>query len=181
MKFLLVLGATTLLVACGAEQAAAPPASPKPTFGSFGIDLTAMDTSVKPGDDFYRYVNGRWVSSFTMPADKARYGVFDALRDKSENDVRTLLEELEANPPASGSVQKKVADLYSSWMDEAAIEARTPSSLMLLGGEPVGERYLEWNFVSSSRERLEQAKADWRAGRFKLPDFDDREYIPLPD
>ena len=64
---------------------------------------------------------------------------------------------------------------------EAAIEARTPSSLMLLGGEPVGERYLEWNFVSSSRERLEQAKADWRAGRFKLPDFDDREYIPLPD
>jgi redox-sensitive bicupin YhaK (pirin superfamily) len=51
---------------------------------------------------------------------------------------------------------------------------------MLLGGEPVGERYIEWNFVSSSKERIEQAKADWRAGRFKLPDFDDREFIPLP-
>ncbi|MEX2298874.1 MAG: pirin family protein [Dongiaceae bacterium] len=63
---------------------------------------------------------------------------------------------------------------------EAAIEARAPASLMLLGGEPVGERFIEWNFVSSSKERLEQAKADWRAGRFKLPDLDNREFIPLP-
>ena len=63
---------------------------------------------------------------------------------------------------------------------QAVVAARTPARLMLLGGEPVGERYLEWNFVSSSRERLEQAKADWRAGRFKLPDLDDREFIPLP-
>jgi redox-sensitive bicupin YhaK (pirin superfamily) len=63
----------------------------------------------------------------------------------------------------------------------AVVAARTPARLMLLGGEPVGERYLEWNFVSSSRERLEQAKADWRAGRFKLPDLDHEEFIPLPD
>ena len=124
MKLFLMLGATTLLVACGGEQAAAPPESPEPTFGTFGIDLTAMDTSVKPGDDFYRYVNGKWISSFTMPADKARYGVFDALRDKSETDVHTLLDELESRPPAAGSVQQKVADLYGSWMDAAAIEAR---------------------------------------------------------
>jgi hypothetical protein len=62
----------------------------------------------------------------------------------------------------------------------AVLTARTPSALMLLGGEPVGERYIEWNFVSSSKDRLEQAKADWRAGRFKLPDLDDREFIPLP-
>ena len=125
MKLFVMLGATTLLVACGGgEQAAAPPAAPKPTFGTFGIDLAAMDTSVKPGDDFYRYVNGKWVSSFAMPADKARYGVFDALRDKSETDVHALLEQLQATPPPAGSVQQKVADLYDSWMDEAAIEAR---------------------------------------------------------
>ena len=49
-----------------------------------------------------------------------------------------------------------------------------------LGGDPVGERLIEWNFVSSSRDRLEQAKADWRAGRMKLPDADDQEFIPLP-
>ncbi len=54
------------------------------------------------------------------------------------------------------------------------------ASVMLLGGEPVGERIIEWNFVSSSRERIEQAKADWRAGRMKLPDLDNGEFIPLP-
>lgn len=55
-----------------------------------------------------------------------------------------------------------------------------PAIVMLLGGEPVGERFLEWNFVSSSRERIDQAKADWRAGRMKLPDLDNREFTPLP-
>ena len=58
--------------------------------------------------------------------------------------------------------------------------AVTDAIVMLLGGEPVGDRFIEWNFVSSSKERLEQAKADWRAGRMKLPDADDREFIPLP-
>jgi redox-sensitive bicupin YhaK (pirin superfamily) len=59
--------------------------------------------------------------------------------------------------------------------------AVTQATVMLLGGEPVGPRFLEWNFVSSSKDRLEQAKADWRAGRMKLPDLDDGEFIPLPD
>jgi redox-sensitive bicupin YhaK (pirin superfamily) len=58
--------------------------------------------------------------------------------------------------------------------------AVTAATVMLLGGEPVGERFIEWNFVSSSRDRIEQAKADWRAGRMKLPDADDEEFIPLP-
>lgn len=56
----------------------------------------------------------------------------------------------------------------------------TDCVVMLLGGEPVGPRFIEWNFVSSSKDRLEQAKADWRAGRMKLPDADHMEYIPLP-
>jgi len=54
------------------------------------------------------------------------------------------------------------------------------ATVMLLGGEPVGERFIEWNFVSSSKARIEQAKADWRAGRMKLPDLDNSEFIPLP-
>ena len=60
------------------------------------------------------------------------------------------------------------------------VTALQPSTVMLIGGEPLGERYIEWNFVSSSRERIEQAKADWRAGRMKLPDADHAEFIPLP-
>ncbi len=59
--------------------------------------------------------------------------------------------------------------------------AVTPAMVMLLGGEPVGPRFIEWNFVSSSKDRLEQAKADWKAGRMKLPDADHDEFIPLPE
>lgn len=58
--------------------------------------------------------------------------------------------------------------------------AHEAATVMLLGGEPVGERFVEWNFVSSSRDRIEQAKADWRGGRMKLPDLDNQEFIPLP-
>ena len=63
---------------------------------------------------------------------------------------------------------------------EAVVTATAPSVLMLLGGAPIGERFIEWNFVSSSRERIAQAKADWRAGRIKLPDLDNAEFVPLP-
>ncbi len=56
-----------------------------------------------------------------------------------------------------------------------------PATVMLLGGEPLGERFIEWNFVSSSKARIQQAKADWRAGRMKLPDLDHDEFIALPE
>jgi redox-sensitive bicupin YhaK (pirin superfamily) len=59
-------------------------------------------------------------------------------------------------------------------------KAIRPATIMLLGGESLGPRFIEWNFVSSSHDRIEQAKADWRAGRMKLPDLDHDEFIPLP-
>lgn len=63
----------------------------------------------------------------------------------------------------------------------SALRALQPSTVMVLGGEPVGERFLYWNFVSSNPERLRQAGEDWKAGRMKLPDADDQEFTPLPD
>jgi redox-sensitive bicupin YhaK (pirin superfamily) len=63
----------------------------------------------------------------------------------------------------------------------ADIRARQASIVMALGGDPVGERFMFWNFVSSSKDRLEQAKEDWRQGRMKLPVGDDEEFIPLPE
>ena len=62
----------------------------------------------------------------------------------------------------------------------AILRAVAQARVMLLGGEPVGPRFIDWNFVSSSKERIEQAKADWRGGRMKLPDLDNTEFIPLP-
>jgi hypothetical protein len=64
---------------------------------------------------------------------------------------------------------------------DALVTAVGPATVMAFGGASIGERFIEWNFVSSSKERIEQAKADWRAGRMKLPDLDQDEFIPLPD
>ena len=64
--------------------------------------------------------------------------------------------------------------------EAGVVRALSPAVVMALGGEPLGPRFIDWNFVSSSKERIEQAKADWRAGRMKLPDLDDQEFIPLP-
>ena len=62
-----------------------------------------------------------------------------------------------------------------------SLRAIGPATLMLLGGEPVGTRHIYWNFVSSSAERIDRAKDDWRAGKLPLPIDDDQEFIPLPD
>ena len=64
---------------------------------------------------------------------------------------------------------------------DVIVTAEEASTVMVLGGEPIGERFIFWNFVSSSKERLEQAKEDWKQGRMKLPDGDDQEFTPLPE
>jgi endothelin-converting enzyme/putative endopeptidase len=121
---LIAVSATALLASYNLEKGVLGGDLSRPAIGTFGIDTAQMDTSVKPGDDFYKYVNGKWVSTFKMPADKARYGVFDALRDKSENDVHVVLDELAKSSSVTGSVQQKVVDFYNSWMDESVIESR---------------------------------------------------------
>ena len=65
--------------------------------------------------------------------------------------------------------------------DPVTFTARIDATVMLLGGDPIGERLIEWNLVSSSRERLERAKEDWRHQRFVLPVGDDQEFTPLPE
>jgi redox-sensitive bicupin YhaK (pirin superfamily) len=64
---------------------------------------------------------------------------------------------------------------------DPVIIAKEPATLMLLGGEPLGERFIWWNFVSSRKERIEQAKEDWKQGRIILPPNDNHEFIPLPE
>jgi len=64
---------------------------------------------------------------------------------------------------------------------DPAIIAREPSTLMMLGGEPLGERFIWWNFVSSRKDRIDQAKADWKEGRILLPPTDNHEFVPLPE
>jgi redox-sensitive bicupin YhaK (pirin superfamily) len=64
---------------------------------------------------------------------------------------------------------------------DPVIISKEPTTLMLLGGEPLGERFIWWNFVSSRKERIEQAKLDWKEGRIILPPNDNHEFVPLPE
>ena len=70
--------------------------------------------------------------------------------------------------------------VFSKGVDPLII-AKEDTTLMLLGGEPLGDRFIWWNFVSSRKERIEQAKEDWKQGRIILPPNDNKEFIPLPD
>ncbi|WP_299598468.1 M13-type metalloendopeptidase [uncultured Microbulbifer sp.] len=87
-----------------------------------GIDLTAMDTSVRPQDDFYTYVNGNWMKNTEIPADKSRWGGFSILRDKATEEVKALI--MEAGEHANSAGAKQIGDLYNSYMNEELIEKK---------------------------------------------------------
>lgn len=123
---------TLLLAACGAEETApaagdAAPAPesapaetaavPAPELGSFGIDLSNQDPSVRPGDDFFRFANGLWLDSFELPADRTDYGSFSVLADRSDERVRSIIEDLADMEPAQGSIEQKINDYFLSYMD----------------------------------------------------------------
>jgi putative endopeptidase len=88
-----------------------------------GISVANMDQAVKPGDNFYQYANGGWIKRTEMPADRAYIGVFSTLDDQSTKNTAALIEEAAKSSAPAGSNGRKIADLYNSFMDEAAIEA----------------------------------------------------------
>ena len=127
----IIIGATALLIlaACGQQAAEQPVAeAPKEELRS-GIELTNMDKSIRPGDDFFAYVNGAWIDSTEIPADKARYGAFDILRDESQENVKGIIEESANGDFAKGTDEQKVGDLYNSFLDTEARDARGVSPL----------------------------------------------------
>src|SRR5262245_49071138 len=89
-----------------------------PSDPSFGIDLAGMDRSVRPQDDFFRFVNGKWDDATPIPPDMPSYGTFAILRDRAAAAVRGILDEASAGTPATGTVAQKVGGFYRSFMDE---------------------------------------------------------------
>lgn len=87
-----------------------------------GIDLAGMETSVKPGDNFYLYANGDWVSRTTIPADRTSINQFSKLADRSDKQVQAIIDDAVKANAAAGTDTRRIADLYRSYMDEAAIE-----------------------------------------------------------
>jgi putative endopeptidase len=110
-----------LLFATALFAADATVAAPK--YGTWGVDLGSMDRSVKPGDDFFRYVNGKWADATQIPADKTSIGSFQILRDLSDERVHAILDRWAADKTLKpGTDEAKVATIYRTFLDEAAVE-----------------------------------------------------------
>ena len=94
----------------------------KPTLGTFGINLDNRDETIKPGDNFFKYVNGKWLETTEIPEDRSNYGGFGILRDISEARVKVIIEEVAAKSNAKGTDEQKIGDFYAAFMDVDAIE-----------------------------------------------------------
>jgi len=163
MRYLMSgVAAATLLGACATtEQTADAPTPPtndtaaasqrvvettSPDYwGSWGIDTGLMDSEVRPGDNFFMHVSGDWFDEFELPADKTRYGAFDLLREKSEQQTRFIIEDLAAEEPPIDTAEGKVAAFYNAYMATDAIEA---------AGMTPAQPYLDKIAAIDSRESL---------------------------
>jgi putative endopeptidase len=92
--------------------------------GAHGIALSNIDRSVVPGDDFYLYANGAWLARTQIPSDRSGVGVWTQLGDLADKRTAALIEEAAKSKEPAGSDVRKIADLYNSYMNEAAIEAQ---------------------------------------------------------
>jgi putative endopeptidase len=127
-----------------ASGSAATSAIAATSMGEWGIDTAGMDKSVKPGADFFGYVNGNWAKNTPIPADRSSYGAFATLRDLSEARVRQLVEGYKLGDPAKDGDSAKVAALYQAFMNEAAVEK--------LGAKPIEPKLAAIRAVKSKDE-----------------------------
>nr|WP_175321066.1 M13-type metalloendopeptidase [Arthrobacter sp. C9C5] len=133
-----------------------------------GIDKSTIDDGVRPQDDLYRHFNGGWLKNTAIPDDRPLEGTFTALRDGSELAVKEIILEAAGRGEAATGIERKIGDLYNSFMDEAAAEAK--------GAEPIRERLAEV-FATGSVAELVQL-----AGRLFRADVSGLFYIyPAPD
>ncbi|MGM0632920.1 MAG: M13 family peptidase, partial [Pseudomonadota bacterium] len=123
----LALTMLTLLMACSEpapEDASQPESAPAPESLGLGVDLDNMDRGTEPQEDFFQYMNGGWLAETEIPGDRSRWGSFDALNERAEEQVLSLVQDV-ANTPGHvpGSDEQKVADMYLSFMGEPIIDA----------------------------------------------------------
>jgi putative endopeptidase len=119
-----------------------------------GIPADELDPGIRPADDLFRHVNGRWIARTEIPPDRARDGGFRVLAEEAENAVREIVEEAASAP--EGSEERKFGDLYASFMDADRAER--------LGSQPIGETLAAARAVSSIPELLEMLGLLERAG-----------------
>ena len=127
LKILSTVVCVACLAACAGNQtapraAAASAPSPLPAAMRSGIDLQYVDGSVRPQDDVYQHLNGKWLRNFQLPPDKGAVGSFTVVQDKTEEQLRSIVDGLDQAAGNPDPDAKKLADLYASYMDEAQLE-----------------------------------------------------------
>jgi len=163
MKFRMLALATASIVAI-ALPASAQPA--KAVYGNWGYEASSMDSSVKPGDDFFAYVNGAWDKRTQIAPDRTFAGIDSVLNDQIDKDVRAIIEDQAKDPSANGRIGQQIGDLYASWMDQDRVEQ--------LGTEPL-KPYLAKIDAAKTRGDLVELFAspgfDSPIGIFMIPDL----------
>ena len=139
------------------QATTAPATANAPVAGTgVGIDLAAMDKAVQPGDDFDAYANGAWAKGTEIPADRGSVSTFFYVGEKAEKRLSDLVQGLETSNPAAATNERKVADYYAAYMDEAGIEQRGLAPL-----EPELDKVASINDVAAlSRYLGGQVRAD---------------------
>lgn len=182
-KFLFVIPAIIGFTPCIAQKGPAPKEP--------GINVSFMDKSVKPGDDFFRFVNGTWYDKTEIPSDKTRWGSFDELRQKTDTDALAILKQATANPKyKSNTDQGKAINLYKSIMDTVARNKQGISPLkpylakidavnnindlqnLMIEMEPVGGIGFFGVGVGADDKDSNKNSVSLGAGRLGLPDKD---------
>jgi neprilysin len=135
MKKIYLLASVAFLVACGSQKQSKKDPIEK------GLDLSAMDTSVRPQDDFYNFVNGKWAKTAQIPADKSTWGTFQILRDKTDEQCLAILDELLQKDFPKGSEGQKIKDLYASYLDWNRRNAE--------GLKPLGQCFVKIDAIQS--------------------------------
>lgn len=143
------------VTATATEQSTQAQPAGKAELGSFGVDLTARDETIKPGDDFFMYASGTWYKNYVMPADKTRFGAFSALAERSEDRVKVIIEEIAARSDLNAE-EKLIADFYNAFMDV--------DTLNKLGVTPIKPLLDEINAVNNTDGLTKLFGQSWLTG-----------------
>jgi predicted metalloendopeptidase len=164
VKRILLCGvAAFALAACGQQSGDEGASTPveksaveaKPELGQWGVELTDIDANVDPGDDFFRHVNGKWLDTFEIPEEFSSYGSFTVLFERSEDRVKTIIEEAAAGNAPAGTLEQKIGGFYSAYLNVDAINAK--------GFEPVAEDFAKIDALQT-HEDVARVMGDPRLG-----------------
>jgi endothelin-converting enzyme/putative endopeptidase len=152
---LAALACVGLTASCGKKEEAGrnttvEKQAPKAEYGAWGVDTSQGDPATRPGDDFARYANGKWLDTFEIPADLPGYVSFTKLRLDAEGDVRKIIEELAAKDSSPGSLEQKVGGFFKTFMDTGKLDA--------LGAAPL-KPHLDRIYGVQSKDDLMRAYA----------------------